>query len=169
MIYKYCENFERSNLELNCEKDDLTELDSYFLREGKVRVLIYKCSKCSGLWKMTEYQNVEKWLQVDEVTLKEYISFDSPNYYPIEYFEFAEAYFYDNSLQCGNPKECEKYSGLTCSPKNLNFVEKIMEGDAGCYNIKEEIYECNKCENKWILKEEFDTHHGYANSAAKIN
>ncbi|KAF2082853.1 hypothetical protein [Flavobacterium sharifuzzamanii] len=169
MIYKYCGNFERSNLELTCEKEYLTELDSYFLREGKLKILIYKCSKCGGLWKMIEYKNVQKWLQVNEVVSNEYAPFETQNYFPVEYFEIAEVYFYDNSVQCGNPKECEKYSGLTCSLKSLTFVEKIQEGDAGCYSIKEETYVCDKCKNRWALKEEFDSHHGYARSAKRIN
>ncbi|MEG1199755.1 MAG: hypothetical protein RSD53_10215, partial [Algoriella sp.] len=129
MIYNYCNSNYVRNLKLSCNFSDLNKLDSYRIRNDTFSIEIFHCKKCNGLWKRTEFNDYEKWLQVGEVTVNQndYITFDNVGYYPIEYFEVDEAYIYDNSIFCGNPKEFRKYHGLTCSPKTLKLIEKINE------------------------------------------
>ena len=170
MIYKYCNTNSIRNLNLSCSHGDLSKLDSYKLRNNEFEIEIFHCKRCNGLWKKTKFNNIEKWLQVGEVTVNqnEYIPFDFIGYYPIEYFEVDEAYIYDTSIFCGNPKEFRKYHGLTCSPKSLTLIEKVSEEDIGCCSSKTERFICSKCGTKWELTEDYDTHHGYARSAKKI-
>ena len=144
-------------------------MDSYSLRNNEFQVEIFICQKCNGLWKKTLFNNFIKWLKVGDVTIKqnEYIPFDSVGFYPIEYFEIDEAYDYDNSIFCGNPKETKSFSGLTCSPKTLNLIEKTNEEEVIGWKTKTEIFVCSKCLTKWEITEEFDSHHGFAKTAKK--
>ncbi|MCP1994590.1 Zn-finger nucleic acid-binding protein [Flavobacterium sp. HSC-61S13] len=135
-----------------------------------MHIQIYQCSCCNGLWKRTTFNEIDKWLEVGEVTVAQenYIPFDQYGYYPIEYFTTDEAYYYDNTIYCGNPQETKTIHNLRCTPKTLILLEIIKEENGGCSSIKEEMYQCKKCQTKWLITEEFDTHHGYAKSAKKI-
>lgn len=170
MIYNYCVSNTTKNLNLSCDIYSISKIHSYDLRNGEFQIEIYKCNQCKGLWKRTKFNNITKWLKVGDVTMKqeEYVPFDSVGYYPIEYFETDEAYVYDNSIFCGNPKEFKKYHGLTCSPKTLSIIEQIETEDIGCYSSKTEVCSCKKCGTKWKLIVIFDSHHGYARSAKKV-
>lgn len=81
--------------------------------------------------------------------------------YPI-YFEEEEAYFYENSLFCGNPAETKKYKNLTCSLKTLDFVEQLLFEDIGANYWKQNVYKCKKCDTLWLLKEEYDSQRGFS-------
>jgi hypothetical protein len=111
MIYNYCNSNNRDNLSLSCESKNLQQIHSYNLRNEEMQIEIFECAKCNGLWKKTTFSNSTKWLQVEEVTVNqnEYIPFDSVGFYPIEHFEIEEAYIYDNSIFCGDPKETKSF------------------------------------------------------------
>jgi hypothetical protein len=131
MIYTYCNSNKKKHLELSCESNNLKKIHNYTLRNNEILIEIFTCSKCDGLWKKMTFNKLTKWLKVGDVTVKqeEYIPFDSVGFYPIEHFEIEEAYDYDNSIFCGNPKETKFYNRLTCSPKNLILIDKINEDE----------------------------------------
>jgi hypothetical protein len=170
MIYTYCNSNKKKQLELSCENNNLKKIHNYTLRDNEILIEIYTCSKCNGLWKKVTFNKLTKWLKVGDVTVKqeEYIPFDSVGFYPIEHFEIEEAYDYDNYIFCGNPKETKFYSRLTCSPTNLILIDKINEKEAIGWSTKTEIFKCSKCDTKWEITTEFDSHHGYATSAKII-
>lgn len=161
----YCKKMEHSDFEPECEESSLDLIDTYSVREGSADILMYKCTKCNRLWKCVSFEGERRFLKMGEISIKreEYVRFATK--YPIIYFENEEAYYYDNSLFCGNPIETKKYKNLTCSPKTLNLVKRICFEDAGATYLKEEIYKCRKCGTLWKLKEGYDSHHGFSFSA----
>lgn len=157
----YCTSPNKEDFKPDCEEKSLNLIDFFSIKEDDVEVFIYKCEKCNRLYKCISFQGEKRYIKMGEMSIKrdEYASFMTK--FPIVYFEKREAYYYDNSLFCGNPTETKGYKQLTCSFKTLEIVKNIFVDDF----LKEQIYRCKKCNTFWFLREEYDSHHGYVHQA----
>lgn len=120
-----------------------------------------------GLLKKCIFKDQIEWLEVGENTyMKRLEKLDI--HFPLVFFTAVEAKKYGFIIPCNYKSEIFSYHGLTCDPENLKLLELVSMDEAIGHHLKVEKYECPNCKEKWLIDEEYDSHHGYNRKCSKL-
>lgn len=147
-------------------QNNLIELDNFEGHELGLTLRIYKANNV--LIKKCEYNNETEWLEIGENTdLKRLDKLD--RYFPLVFFTVFEAKKYGYIIPCNYVGEILTYHGLSCDPEDLELIELISFDEAIGNHLKVETFECPKCKERWLIEEEYDSHHGYTRKCTRLN
>lgn len=147
-------------------ENSLKQIDELVGHEPGLILGIYKLN--DALLKKCEYNRETEWLEIGENTyLKRLDKLD--RYFPLVFFTAMEAKKYGYIIPCNYEGELLSYHGLSCDPENLQLIELISFNEAIGIHLKIEKFECPNCKEKWVIEEEYDSHHGYNRKCTKLN
>ena len=144
---------------------NLIELDFFDGQEPGLKLTVFNSD--IGLIKRCEFKDQIEWLKVGENT---YIKrLDKLNiHFPLVFFTAVEAKKYGFVIPCNYKGEIHSYYGLTCDPEKLKLIESISFSEAIGNHLKIDKFKCPNCNQKWLIEEEYDSHHGTNRKCKKM-
>lgn len=78
-----------------------------------------------------------------------------------EVFHVSKAIEYGYKMPCNSIVTVDGYKNLTCDPTTLQLVEVVEDMSKGMgHHLSETIKTCPKCNQKWRIIAEYDSHRG---------
>lgn len=145
----------------------MIEIDKFPGHEPGLEIVILKDELTNTFIKKCTYNTEVEFLNIGETTYHKRL--DKLNtHFPLVIFGLLEAKKYGLKINCQDNNEFWTHNGLTCDPEGLELIQSVSFNEAIGHHLKEEIVKCPKCQTKWNIKEEYDSHHGYNRQCTKI-
>ncbi len=144
---------------------NLIELDIFDGHEPGLKLTVFNSD--IGLIKRCEFKDQIEWLKIGEDTHNKRLD-KLKIYFPLVFFTAIEAKKYGFEIHCNYIGEIHSFYDLTCDPEKLKLIKRISFSKAIGNHIKSDKFKCPDCNQKWLIEEEYDSHHGTNRKCKKI-